>query len=182
MKDTLFQFDSVINSCRSLFANKAKDYGTSWRIMRLPSVTDQIFIKAQRIRTIQELGIQKVQEGIKDEFIAIVNYAVIGLMQLQLSKDTRMEIPVAEILGIYDQKVLQARQLMQDKNHDYGEAWRLMRLSSLVDLLLLKIMRVKQIEGNNGKTIVSEGIEANYADMLNYAVFSLIRIEEGTDH
>ena len=180
MKDTLFQYDLVTKNCRDLFGQKAKDYGTAWRIMRGPSVTDQIFIKAQRIRTIQEIGEQKVQEDIKGEFIAIVNYAIIGLIQFKLVNDKRVEIPLPEVLAYYDDEVLKAKKLMQDKNHDYGEAWRLMRLTSLVDLLLMKIMRVKQIEGNIGKTIVSEGIDANYQDMLNYAVFSLIRIEEGT--
>ncbi|MBL7892123.1 MAG: DUF1599 domain-containing protein [Bacteroidia bacterium] len=179
MSKTIAQYESIIKICKDIFTKKAKDYGTAWRVLRTSSITDQIFIKAQRIRTIEEKGSQKVDEGVRSEYIGIVNYSVIGLMQLDLKNDSRTEIPIEEVSTLFDKYANQAKELMQDKNHDYGEAWRDMRLSSLTDLLLMKILRIKQIEDNKGKTIISEGIDANYLDMINYAVFALIRIEEG---
>ena len=180
MNDTDSQFESIIKICRDIFIKKTKDYGTAWRVMRTTSVTDQIFIKAQRIRTIQELGNQKIDDDIRSEFIGIVNYSIIGLIQLQFSNEKRIEIPSEEIELLYNKYYQLARMLMKDKNHDYGEAWRDMRLSSLVDLLLMKIYRVKQIEDNQGSTLISEGVDANYLDMINYAIFALIRIEESS--
>ncbi|MBI2269806.1 MAG: DUF1599 domain-containing protein [Bacteroidetes bacterium] len=179
MSKTIAQYESIIKICKDIFTKKAKDYGTAWRVLRTSSITDQIFIKAQRIRTIEEKGSQKVDEGVRSEYIGIVNYSVIGLMQLDLKNDSRTEIPIEEVSTLFDKYANQAKHLMQDKNHDYGEAWRDMRISSLTDLLLMKILRIKQIEDNKGKTIISEGIDANYLDMINYAVFALIRIEEG---
>lgn len=180
MNNTITQYDSIIKNCKDIFTKKAKDYGTAWRVLRTSSITDQLFIKAQRIRTIEEKGIQKIDEGVRSEYIGIVNYSVIGLMQLLLGNDIRNEIPISEISTLFDECTNKAKGLMQDKNHDYGEAWRDMRLSSLTDLLLMKILRIKQIEDNKGKTIISEGIDANYLDMINYAIFALIRIEEGS--
>lgn len=179
MSKTIAQYESIIKICKDIFTKKAKDYGTAWRVLRTSSITDQIFIKAQRIRTIEEKGSQKVDEGVRSEYIGIVNYSVIGLMQLDLKNDSRTEIPIEEVSTLFDKYANQAKHLMRDKNHDYGEAWRDMRISSLTDLLLMKILRIKQIEDNKGKTIISEGIDANYLDMINYAVFALIRIEEG---
>lgn len=176
MKDTTKEYYSVINHCKELFLKKAKDYGTSWRIMRLTSITDQLFIKAQRIRTIETEGIAKVDENIQSEFIAIVNYCVIALLQVEMQEDGPTEISLADLESKYDLKVKETFDLMTAKNHDYGEAWRNMRISSLTDLILMKIYRTKQIEDNQGKTIVSEGVAANYQDMLNYAVFALIRM------
>lgn len=178
MSKTLTQYESIIKICKDIFTKKAKDYGTAWRVLRTSSITDQIFIKAQRIRTIEEKGSQKVDEGIRSEYIGIVNYSLIGLMQLDLENDPRTELPIEEVSTLFDKYTSKAKSLMQDKNHDYGEAWRDMRLSSLTDLLLMKILRIKQIEDNKGKTLISEGIDANYLDMINYAVFALIRIEE----
>ena len=178
MEKTLQQYNEVINTCRSLFEKKLKDYGASWRILRLPSVTDQIFIKANRIRNIQDAKEQKIEEGQESEFIAIVNYAVIALIQLEKGVDAQVDISENEILDLYDKYIKIARDLMEKKNHDYGESWRDMRVSSITDLILQKILRVKQIEDNQGKTLVSEGLDANYLDMLNYAVFSLIKLTE----
>lgn len=178
MNNTVEQYRKVIANCRSIFEKKGKDYGTAWRILRVSSLTDQIFIKAQRIRTIQETGINKVGEDIEGEFIAIVNYCAMGLIQLELGTDGSNEIPLDEALERYDQKTQEALELMEKKNHDYGEAWRDMRVSSLTDLIMMKILRTKQIEDNKGKTLISEGIDANYLDMLNYAVFALILINE----
>jgi len=178
MSKTVEQYKKVIANCRSIFEKKGKDYGTAWRILRISSLTDQIFIKAQRIRTLQETGISKVGEDVEGEFVAIVNYCTMGLIQLDLGHDTANEIPLDEALKLYDQKTEQAFNLMQAKNHDYGEAWRDMRISSLTDLIMMKILRTKQIEDNKGKTLISEGIDANYLDMLNYAVFALIRGDE----
>jgi len=176
--DTSQQFDHVIGLCRQVFQQKLKDYGASWRIMRPQSITDQIFIKANRIRNIEMNGFSKVDEGIKPEFIAIVNYGVIGLIQLSLgvSMDA-LDISIDEALTLYDQYVADTKDLMLAKNHDYGEAWRNMRISSYTDMILMKIRRTKQIEDNQGKTIASEGIEANYMDMINYALFGLIKLE-----
>ncbi|MBS1650410.1 MAG: DUF1599 domain-containing protein [Bacteroidetes bacterium] len=176
MLNTLTEYDTAINTCASLFFKKMSDYGTAWRNLRPTSITDQIFIKAQRIKSIEEKGFQKVADDIKSEYIGIVNYCIIGLMQLELFNDQRMDIPPLEIETLYKKQTQKTRQLMLDKNHDYGEAWRDMRISSLTDLILMKIFRVKQIEDNKGKTTVSEGIDANYMDMLNYSVFALIKL------
>jgi hypothetical protein len=153
-----------------------KDYGTAWRNLRPTSLTDQIFIKAQRIKSIEEKGTQKVGDDIKGEYVGIINYCVIALIQLEMSNDARLELPAAEVEALYNKEIQLTRQLMLDKNHDYGEAWRDMRISSLTDLILMKIFRVKQIEDNKGQTIISEGVDANYRDMINYAVFALIRL------
>ena len=155
-----------------------KDYGTAWRILRHSSITDQLFIKAQRIRSIQEKGISKVDESINGEFIAIINYAVIGLIQLELGVSTETIMDETKTVGLYDKYVKMAKDLMSNKNHDYGEAWRDMRVSSITDLILMKILRTKQIEDNQGFTLVSEGIDANYLDMINYAVFAMIKINQ----
>jgi hypothetical protein len=174
MQDTSKQYDAVIKTCRDLFIKKMSDYGSAWRILRLPSLTDQIFIKAQRIRGLQQNEVQKVDEGQESEFIGIINYCVMALVQLENGVVEQPDLSVNEATKLYDKKVAITKQLMMDKNHDYGEAWRDMRVSSLTDLILQKLLRVKQIEDNQGKTIVSEGIDANYQDMINYAVFALI--------
>jgi predicted nucleotide modification protein, DUF1599 family len=178
MQNTSKQYDDIISSCRNLFNNKMKDYGSAWRILRLPSLTDQIFIKAQRIRSLQQNEVRKVNEGEVSEFTGIINYCIMALIQLEKGIAEQPDLSVEEALVLYDEKVAVAKQLMDDKNHDYGEAWREMRVSSLTDLILQKLLRVKQIEDNAGKTIVSEGIEANYQDMINYAVFALILFEQ----
>ncbi|MFM1878274.1 MAG: hypothetical protein RLZZ241_1140 [Bacteroidota bacterium] len=178
MGDTSKSYDGVIDKCRDLFRRKMNDYGPAWRILRLPSLTDQIFIKAQRIRSLQEKSERKVQEGERPEFIGIINYAVIALIQLKLGVADQPDLNLSAALDLYDAEVQQTKSLMEAKNHDYGEAWRDMRVSSLTDLILQKILRVKQIEDNAGKTEVSEGIDANYRDMLNYAVFALIHLGE----
>lgn len=178
MEKTLQQYNLELDICRDLFYKKTKDYGTAWRILRPSSLTDQIFIKAQRIRTLQEKGTSKVGEGIHDEFIGIVNYAIMALIQCELGAEGNMELSANEALSLYDRHAGATRDLMQNKNHDYGEAWRNMRVSSLTDLILMKILRIKQIEDNAGQTIVSEGIEAGYADMMNYALFALILMRE----
>ena len=164
----------VIHSCKDIFLKKAKDYGTAWRVLRTISIVDQIFIKAQRIRTIQEKGQQKIADDIAAEFKGIINYSVIGLIQLDLTDDAPEEMEIAEVSDLYDKNVLVARNFMQDKNHDYGEAWRSLSQESFVDLILMKFMRIRQILANEGKTIVSEGIDANYLDIINYSVFALI--------
>lgn len=176
MNKTNKQYDTVIQVCRSLFSDKMKDYGAAWRILRPESLTDQIFIKASRIRSIEEKGISKVDEGIRPEFIGIVNYAIMGLIQLELGPSDD-ELSREQILELYDKYFQNAKLLMQDKNHDYGEAWRQMRISSYTDLILMKLKRTKQIEDNKGETVVSEGIDANYYDMINYAVFALIKLD-----
>ena len=173
MQNTSEQYDAVIDKCKTLFDNKMKDYGCAWRILRLPSLTDQIFIKANRIRTIQDKGVNKVGEGIENEFIGIVNYCVMSLIQLDLVEDN-LDLAPDYVEQLYAKQIELTRDLMLTKNHDYGEAWRDMRVSSLVDLILMKILRVKQIEDNRGATIISEGIDANYMDMLNYAMFAMI--------
>lgn len=174
--DTTSQYNNVIQQCKSLFLKKTKDYGTAWRIMRLSSITDQIYIKAQRIRTLEVKKVSKVGEGIIEEFVGIINYCVIALMQIDLGEDTEHNLELSDVENKYTEKVNQTRDLMLNKNHDYGEAWRDMRTSSMTDLILMKLHRVKQIEDNDGQTIVSEGLEANYQDMLNYAVFALIKL------
>jgi hypothetical protein len=174
MKNTSQEYDAVITVCRTLFNNKMKDYGCAWRILRLPSLTDQIFIKAQRIRSLQENEVRKVNEDESGEFIGIINYSIMALIQLELGIADQPDLDVAKATELYDAKIKETKELMENKNHDYGEAWRDMRVSSLTDLILQKLLRVKQIEDNKGKTIVSEGIDANYQDMINYAVFALI--------
>jgi len=178
MQQTSKQYDAVIEKCRSLYINKLKDYGSAWRILRLPSLTDQIFIKAQRIRQLQENITRKVDEGEVSEFVGIVNYSVMALIQLENGVAEQPDLSAEEAIQLYDKHVAITKKLMEDKNHDYGEAWRDMRVSSLTDLILQKLLRVKQIEDNKGKTIVSEGIDANYQDMINYAVFALVHLKE----
>jgi ribosomal protein L24 len=174
MTPTNQQYDKAITSCKDIFVKKATDYGTAWRVLRTISIVDQIFIKAQRIRTIQEKKEQKVSDGIAAEFKGIINYAVIGLIQLDLPEDAPEEMDINEVSALFDKQVQIAKSLMQDKNHDYGEAWRSMSQESFVDLMLMKLQRIRQILSNNGKTIMSEGIDANYLDIINYAVFALI--------
>ena len=175
---TAIEYREVIATCKALFEKKTRDYGTAWRILRLPSITDQIFIKAQRIRSIQEKGAQKVSDPVKDEFIGIINYCVIALMQIRLADWQKIDLPFEELEEYYDEAVDETFNLLQDKNHDYGEAWREMRVTSITDIILMKLLRVKQIEDNAGKTLVSEGVSANYQDMINYSVFALIKLNE----
>lgn len=177
MQNTSEQFDAIISGCRSLFINKMKDYGSAWRILRLPSLTDQIYIKAQRIRSLQEKETRKVEESEESEFIGIINYCIMALIQLEKGVVDQPDMDLEEATQLYDEKIALTKQLMEDKNHDYGEAWRDLRVSSLTDLIIQKILRVKQIEDNAGKTLVSEGIDANYQDMINYAVFALIHLK-----
>mgnify|MGYP002777102715 CR=1 FL=1 len=171
------QYYKVISQCRELFLKKTHDYGTAWRILRLPSITDQIFIKAQRIRSIQEKGTQKVADDIRSEFIGIINYCIIALIQNELNPNDPMDLEPMLVEKLYDKYVENTIDLLRNKNHDYGEAWREMRITSMTDLILMKLLRVKQIEDNAGKTLVSEGVEANYQDMINYSVFCLIKME-----
>ena len=178
MPKTVDQYDQIIAECRSLFIKKMQDYGSAWRILRLPSLTDQIFIKAQRIRQLQENETRRVEEGEVAEFIGIINYSVMALIQLELGVVEQPDLNVSKATELYDKQVLLTKQLMENKNHDYGEAWRDMRISSLTDLILQKLLRVKQIEDNQGKTLVSEGIDANYQDMINYTVFAMVLINE----
>ena len=173
--NTESQYRQVIQGCKDLFLKKNNDYGTAWRILRLPSITDQIFIKAQRIRTLQDTGVSQVGEGIEPEFVGIVNYCVMALIQLQLAHETRTDIPADELEQLYDAEIGRVMDLLFAKNHDYGEAWRSMRVSSMTDIILMKLLRTKQIEDNQGNTLVSEGVDANYMDMINYAVFCLIK-------
>lgn len=175
--NTSTEFDSVIAVCRSLFLKKTKDYGTAWRILRPSSITDQIFIKAQRIRTLEEKKVSKVGEDITSEYIGIINYCVIAMIQLELTPEDPFELGYDQVEKLFDEKIVANKELMFAKNHDYGEAWRDMRISSLTDLILMKILRVRQIEDNLGKTLASEGVNANYQDMLNYAVFALIKMD-----
>ena len=177
MQDTSKQYDAVIDECRSLFEKKMSDYGSAWRILRLPSLTDQIFIKAQRIRQLQENKVRKVDEGVVSEFIGIINYSIMALIQLEKGVVENPDLNTEEAIALYDKHSKITKELMMDKNHDYGEAWRDMRVASLTDLILQKLLRVKQIEDNKGKTIVSEGIDANYQDMINYAVFAMIHLK-----
>ncbi len=172
--DTSKQYDDIIRSCRDIFLKKAADYGTAWRVLRTISIVDQIFIKAQRVRTIQEKGEQKVADGIAAELKGIINYAIIGLIQLGLPEDTPEEMDTGAVSVLYDNYAAAAKSLMEDKNHDYGEAWRSMSQESFVDLVLMKLQRIRQILGNEGRTLISEGIDANYLDIINYAVFALI--------
>jgi len=176
MSNTAQEYDKVIAICRDLYSKKLKDYGSAWRILRLPSLTDQIFIKAQRIRSLQENSSRKIEEDETGEFIGIINYSIMALIQLDKGVVDQPDLNREEAIELYDEKIKLTKQLMEDKNHDYGEAWRDMRVSSLTDLILQKLLRVKQIEDNKGKTLVSEGIDANYQDMINYAVFALIHL------
>ena len=174
MQNTSNEYDDITANCRSLFINKMSDYGSAWRILRLPSLTDQIFIKAQRIRQLQENSVRKVDEGELSEFIGIINYSIMALIQLERGVAEQPDLNVEQAVELYDKHIQETKTLMENKNHDYGEAWREMRISSLTDLILQKLLRVKQIEDNQGKTLVSEGIDANYQDMINYAIFALI--------
>jgi hypothetical protein len=176
--ETEQQYKEIISACKEIFAKKTKDYGTAWRILRLPSITDQIYIKAQRIRSIQEKGENKVGEDIENEFIGIINYCIIAIIQMQLGESKEMEIPFDVLEPKYDKVANDTMNLLTAKNHDYGEAWREMRVGSMTDIILMKLMRVKQIEDNAGKTLISEGIDANYQDMINYSVFCLIKLSE----
>jgi Nucleotide modification associated domain 1 len=178
MSNTIAQYDAAVQACRDIFLNKTKDYGTSWRVYRIISVADQIYIKAKRIRTIQEKGEQKIGDDIISEFKGILNYGIIGLIQLDIKDDELEDLPVETVQQLYNEKIGIAKTLMLDKNHDYGEAWREMSQESFVDLILAKILRIKQIIANKGQTLVSEGIDANFYDIINYAVFGLILIEE----
>ena len=178
MQKTTEQYNAVIAICRELFINKMKDYGSAWRILRLPSLTDQIFIKAQRIRQLQENDVRKVDEDETPEFIGIINYSIMALIQLEKGVVEQPDLNVKQATELYDKHISLTHQLMENKNHDYGEAWRDMRVNSLTDLILQKLLRVKQIEDNQGKTLVSEGIDANYQDMINYAIFALILMKE----
>lgn len=172
---TATAYDEILTHCRDLFEKKTRDYGTAWRILRTPSLTDQIYIKAARIRSIEEKGTQKVADNVRDEYIGMINYCIMALVQLELPADAPNELPLAEALAAYDKQRDITRTLLLDKNHDYGEAWREMRLSSLTDLILMKLLRIKQIEDNAGHTLVSEGIDAGYRDIINYSVFALIK-------
>lgn len=180
------EMEREVAACRTLFEKKTHDYGTSWRILRLPSLTDQIFIKANRIRSVQESGENRVGDGVRGEFVAMVNYAVMALIQTELESDewkTRngeapMELPLVEAMKLYDKHITRILDLMMAKNHDYGEAWRQMRIGSMVDLILMKLLRIKQIEDNDGRTLASEGVEGGYMDIVNYSLFSLVRLTE----
>lgn len=176
IENTGREFDDIIRTCKAIFLAKMRDYGSSWRMLRPTSLTDQIYIKANRIRSIEAKGIQKISEGIKPEYIGIINYSVIALIQIELDPGKDLEVGIEESERLYDKYITIAKELMLDKNHDYGEAWRNMRLSSLTDIILMKLKRIKQIEDNSGKTFVSEGVDSNYFDILNYSVFALIKI------
>ncbi|MGI9545300.1 MAG: DUF1599 domain-containing protein [Cyclobacteriaceae bacterium] len=174
---TISEYKQVIEACKTVFEKKTKDYGTAWRILRLPSITDQIFIKAQRIRSIQEKGEQKVDEDISNEFVGMINYSIMALIQNDLPEDAPLELPYEELEPKYDLAIKQNLDLLTNKNHDYNEAWREMRVSSITDIILMKLLRVKQIEDNEGQTLISEGVMANYQDIINYAVFALIKLK-----
>lgn len=176
MNKTSLEYDAIIKNSKDIFIKKMKDYGSAWRILRTSSLTDQIYIKANRIRSIEEKGIQKIEEDIKSEYIGIINYSIIALIQLQLGKSESIEMNIDEADKLYDKYSKEAKELMENKNHDYDEAWRNMRLSSLTDIILMKLLRIKQIEDNDGKTFISEGLDANYFDIINYAVFAMIRL------
>ncbi|SIT90237.1 DUF1599 domain-containing protein [Pontibacter indicus] len=175
ISQTLQEYNQVVNRCKDTFVKKTKDYGTAWRVLRLPSITDQIFIKAQRIRSIQEKGRQMVEDDVRDEFVGIINYCVIALMQLGLQESDELTLSAEEVERMYTAQIEENIKLLNAKNHDYGEAWRDMRVSSITDIILMKLYRTKQIEDNEGQTLISEGVEANYRDMINYAVFALIK-------
>jgi hypothetical protein len=177
MENTLQQFQEIVAHCRDLFLKKTADYGTAWRILRPASITDQLYIKALRIRSIEEKGAQKIPDSVESEFVGLVNYCILALIQLELAADAPLELSVDEVSKLFDQQVAENIRLLQAKNHDYDEAWRLMRISSMTDLILQKLLRIKQIEDNSGETLVSEGLEGNYRDIINYAVFALIRLK-----
>jgi hypothetical protein len=172
------KFETIIRKCRYIFLAKMKDYGSSWRILRIPSLTDQIFIKANRIRSIESKGVRKVDEGVIPEYIGIVNYSVIALIQIELGENGEQNLSMEEAENLYNKHIFGARDLMMNKNHDYDEVWKEMRLSSFTDIILMKLMRIKQIEDNMGKTFISEGIDANYQDIINYSIFALIKLDE----
>jgi Nucleotide modification associated domain 1 len=176
MEQTLQQFRTVVGHCRGLFVDKTRDYGTAWRILRPSSLTDQLYIKALRIRSIEEKGTQRVADPVEGEFVGLINYSVMALIQLELPASAPLELPVEEATRLYDHHIEENIRLLAAKNHDYGEAWRAMRVSSMTDLILQKLLRIKQIEDNQGQTIVSEGLDANYRDIINYAVFALIQL------
>jgi Nucleotide modification associated domain 1 len=178
MKDTLRQYENAVKGCRDIFLKKTADYGTSWRVLRMISILDQLYIKAKRIRTIQEKGSQRVGEDIRGEFQAIVNYGVIGLIQFDLKEEDVEELSIAKTTVLYDDKISFVKKIMENKNHDYGEAWREMSQESFVDLILMKLQRMRQILANDGKTLISEGLDANLTDIINYAIFALIGIAE----
>lgn len=178
MEETLSSYDEALDKCKSLFLQKAKDYGASWRISRASSITDQLYIKASRIRSLEENLLRKVDEGVEPEYIGLVNYSIMALVQLEKGPAIKPDMSVEELKLSYDHYAGSAKELMIAKNHDYGEAWRQMRLSSITDLILVKLLRIRQIEDNKGKTIVSEGLDANYKDIINYALFALIKLEE----
>ena len=178
MPNTKKEFETEITRCRDIYEKKTRDYGTSWRILRLPSLTDQIFIKANRIRSIEESGENRVGDGVVPEMVAMVNYAVMALIQQELGTDGEQDLPLEQAMELYDKHIKRATELMLDKNHDYGEAWRLMRVSSMVDLILMKLRRIKQIEDNHGETLISEGVEGSYIDIINYSLFCLIRLNQ----
>jgi hypothetical protein len=178
MEKTATEYKQVIATCKALFAKKTKDYGTAWRVLRLPSITDQIYIKAQRIRSIQEKGVQKIEDPAQDEFIGIINYCIMAMIQIRLTGSDKLDMKFEELEGLYDEAVEETFRLLQDKNHDYGEAWREMRVNSITDIILMKLLRVKQIEDNQGKTLVSEGVKSNYQDIINYSVFASIKLME----
>jgi hypothetical protein len=178
--ETTSEYREVIILCKELFKKKTIDYGTAWRILRLPSITDQIFIKAQRIRSIQDKGTQKISDTVQEEFIGIINYCLIALIQSQLSDNSPLEMPYEKLEPMYDRWATETQKLLEDKNHDYGEAWRMMRVSSITDIILMKLYRIKQIEDNSGITLVSEGVLANYQDIINYSVFCMIKLNGET--
>ena len=178
MQKTLEQYDAMVENCREVFVKKTRDYGTAWRILRTSSLTDQIYIKAKRIRSIEEKQAQRVSDSVETEFVGLVNYSVMALLQLHLPEKVPLELDPEEAEKLYNLQIEQVRQLMIDKNHDYGEVWREMRVSSMTDLILMKLLRIKQIEDNDGKTLISEGLDANYMDIINYAIFALIKLSE----
>jgi D-mannonate dehydratase len=178
LNKSLIQYDEVLSKCKNTFEQKTKDYGSAWRILRSSSLTDQIFIKARRIRQIEENGFQEVSDSIDDDYIGIINYCIMAVIQLEATDDLPIELDTNSAVHLFEKTVKTARDLFEKKNHDYGEVWRDMRISSYTDLILMKLLRVKQIEDNKGKTLISEGLDANYLDMLNYSVFALIKIEE----
>jgi hypothetical protein len=175
---TALQYEEAVTECRTVFMAKMKDYGSSWRILRTPSLTDQVYIKANRIRSIDQKGEQRIDEGIRPEYVGIINYSIIALIQLEMKGSDELSLPVTEAEALYNRFIYTARDLMLKKNHDYGEAWRNMRVSSYTDIILMKLLRIKQIEDNEGKTFVSEGVDSNYYDIINYSVFALIKLRE----
>lgn len=177
-EQTTGEYKEIIAACKEIFEKKTRDYGTAWRILRLSSITDQLLIKAQRIRSIQEKGEQKIEDEVENDFIGIINYCIIGLIQMHLTLEDEMEISFEKLEPMYDEAVSKTLKLLEDKNHDYDEAWRDMRIASITDIILMKLFRVKQIEDNSGSTLISEGVDANYQDMLNYSVFALILMRE----